>query len=75
MAGITLAQAETQLAAYLAAETAVLSGQAYEIAGRTLRRANLEDIRLGIATWDARVKTLARAAEGRTRSRTMVPGG
>ncbi len=75
MAGITLAQAETQLAAYLAAETAVLSGQSYEIAGRSLRRADLDAIRLGIAIWDARVKTLTRAAEGRTRARIMVPGG
>jgi len=74
MAGITLAQAESQLAAYLAAETAVLSGQAYEIAGRTLRRADLEQIRLGIETWDARVKTLSSSAEGRGRARTIVPG-
>lgn len=75
MAGITLAQAETQLAAYLAAETAVLTGQSYEIAGRTLRRADLEQIRLGILAWDARVKALTSAATGRTRVRLMVPGG
>lgn len=75
MAGITLAQAETQLAAYLAAETAVLSGQMYEIAGRTLRRADLEQIRLGIEIWDARVKTLTSAARGRSRARTIVPAG
>lgn len=74
MAGIILAQAETQLAAYLAAETAVLTGQSYEIAGRTLRRADLEQIRLGIAIWDARVKSLSSAASGLGRSRTMVPG-
>ena len=75
MAGITLAQAETQLAAYLAAETAVLTGQSYEIAGRSLRRADLEQIRMGISTWDARVKALSSSAAGRTRARTMVPGG
>ena len=75
MAGITLAQAEVQLAAYLAAETAVLSGQMYEIAGRTLRRADLEQIRLGIEIWDARVKALNIAAQGRTRARTIVPAG
>ena len=75
MAGITLAQAEAQLAAYLAAETAVLSGQSYEIAGRSLRRADLEQIRLGIATWDARVKALSASATGRGRARTIVPAG
>lgn len=75
MAGITLAQAESQLAAYLAAETAVLSGQHYEIAGRMLKRADLAAIRYGIAVWDARVKTLSASAQGLSRSRTMVPGG
>ena len=74
MAGITLAQAEAQLAAYLTAETAVLSGQAYEIAGRSMRRADLAEIRNGIDTWDKRVKNLSAAASGRSRSRTMVPG-
>ena len=41
MAGITLTQAQAQLDAYLAAETAVLTGQKYEIAGRVLERADL----------------------------------
>lgn len=50
MAGITLAQAEAQLNAYLAAETAVLAGQSYEIAGRSLRRADLDMIQKGIST-------------------------
>lgn len=74
MSGITLAQAQTQLSAYLAAETAVLTGQKYEIAGRMLQRADLAAIRDGIATWDARVKTLSAAASGRSRSRTVVVG-
>ena len=60
MAGITLAQAETQLAAYLAAETAVLSGQSYSIAGRTLTRADLSEIQKGIEIWNKRVKRLTR---------------
>lgn len=75
MAGITLAQAETQLAAYLAAETAVLAGQSYEIAGRSLRRADLEFIQRGIELWNERVRTLTFSAQGLGRSRTMVPGG
>lgn len=74
MAGITLTQAQTQLDAYLAAETAVLSGQAYEIAGRRLTRADLAAIQTGITTWNRRVSDLARSAGGRSRSRTVVPG-
>lgn len=75
MAGITQQQAQTQLDAYLAAETAVLSGQSYEIAGRKLTRANLADIQGGIRIWNSRVNELAGAARGRTRSRTIVVGG
>ena len=58
MAGITLEQAQAKLNEYLAAETAVLSGQAYEIAGRSLRRADLEMIQAGIAIWNTRVISL-----------------
>jgi hypothetical protein len=60
MAGITLAQAEAQLAAWLAASTAVASGQAYSIAGRSLTRANAAEIRNQIDFWDSKVKTLSR---------------
>lgn len=60
MAGITQAQAETQLAAYLAAETAVLSGQSYELNGRKLTRANLAEIQQGIKIWNQRANGLAR---------------
>ena len=74
MAGITLLQAQTQLDAYLAAETAVLTGQSYEIAGRKLSRADLDSIQTGIKTWNARVVTLSNQAHGRSRSRTVVVG-
>lgn len=74
MAGITLEQAQGQLAAYLAAETAVLSGQKYEIAGRMLMRANLAEIQTGIRTWNERVITLSNAGRGRSRARTVVAG-
>lgn len=60
MAGITQAQADAQLTAYLAAETAVLAGQSYELNGRKLTRANLAEIQTGIQTWDRRAKGLAR---------------
>lgn len=73
MAGITLQQAETQLAAYLAAETAVLSSQSYTVGGRSLTRADLAEIRAGIDTWNARVVQLSNATTGRSRARTVVP--
>jgi len=75
MAGITLLQAQTQLNVYLAAETAVLSGQKYEIAGRMLQRANLAEIQAGIELWNIRVINLSSRASGRSRSRTVVVGG
>ena len=73
MAGITLAQAETKLAAYLAAEEKVLNGQKVEIDGEALTRANLEQIQKGITLWDGRVKALT-ASAGRGRARAMSPG-
>lgn len=60
MAGITLSQAESQLTTWLAADTAVASGQAYSIAGRSLSRANAKEIRENIEFWDRQVKRLSR---------------
>lgn len=75
MAGITLAQAEAQLALYLEAEAKVLANQSYEIAGRKLTRANLAEIQAGIKTWNDRAVTLGGRSSGRGRSRTIVPAG
>ena len=75
MSGITLQQAQAQLAAYIKAEEVVLTGQSYEIAGRKLTRANLADIQRGITTWSERVSNLSRSARGRSRARTIVVGG
>jgi hypothetical protein len=74
MAGITLAQAEARLTAYLAAEEAVLTGQMYRMGERQLTRANLAEIQTGIKLWDERTKALSSAASGRGRSRTIAPG-
>lgn len=60
MAGLTLAQAETNLAAYQSALSAVLTGQEYKIADRSLKRASLSEIQAGIKYWDAEVKKLSR---------------
>ena len=60
MAGITLVQAEAQLAAWLAASTAVAGGQAYSIGGRSLTRANATYILEQVEFWDAKVQSLTR---------------
>jgi hypothetical protein len=74
MAGITSAQAQEHLDAYLAAEKAALSGQSYEIGDRRLTRANLAEIRQGIEYWNAQLRDLSRPP-GRSRARTIIPGG
>ena len=74
MAGITLAQAQAQLDAYLAAEVAILSGQEYEIAGRRLKRADLGAVQSGINLWNRRVKELSARASGRSRAYRVTLG-
>jgi hypothetical protein len=71
MAGINLSIAQAKLDAYLAAETAVLSGQSYEIEGRKLVRANLREIQAGIDIWNQRVQRLSARSAGR--SAAIVP--
>lgn len=66
MAGITLAQAETQLAAWLAADAVVASGQAYTISGRSLTRANAGEITKKIEYWDTKVQKLTNGRTGPT---------
>lgn len=72
MAGITLAQAEAQLALWLDADAKVSLNQRYEIDGRSYTRADAAVISQKIEFWDARVKTLSHTAAGRSRARSMV---
>jgi len=78
MAGITLAQAQSQLAVWLAASIAVAGNQEYEIdtgsAGRRrLKRADAAEIRQQVAFWQAKVDALTPANEGgRRRTRYVV---
>lgn len=65
MAGITLTQAESRLSDYLAAEEAVLAGQSYSIAGRSVTKADLQWIQKGIELWDQRVKNLSTTSGGK----------
>lgn len=66
MAGITLAEAESQLALWVAASTAVASGQSYSIKDRSLSRVDAQEIRNQIDYWQGWVERLT----PRTRSRT-----
>lgn len=78
MAGITLEQAEAQLAAWLAASLAVAQSQSYEIetgnGRRKLQRADAVEIRQMIKHWQTQVTALTPgAAGGRKRTRYIVP--
>ena len=74
MAGITQAQAQAQLDAWLAASSAVAQSQSYEIAGRKLTRANAAEIREQIDYWESKLTLATQRANGRGRSRTIVVG-
>jgi prepilin-type processing-associated H-X9-DG protein len=64
MAGVTLAEAQEQLAFWLKASKAVASSQSYTIhtenSSRSLTRAEAEEIRAQIIFWDGHVKRLSR---------------
>lgn len=62
MAGITLAQAETQLALYLAAEEKLLTGHiSTKIGDKEFRRADLDKVQAGVKLWEGRVARLSRS--------------
>mgnify|MGYP003631148399 CR=1 FL=1 len=72
MAGITLAQAEAQLSAWLEASTSVASNQSYSINGRSLTRADAGEIRDQIDFWQNWVTKLDSASRGVRRVRYGV---
>lgn len=74
MAGITLAQAEAQLATWMAANEAVARNQSYEIGDRKLTRADASEILKQVEFWDRKVQSLAATAgAGAGRVRQGVP--
>ena len=79
MAAISLLDAQAQLAAYLAASTAIAAGQSYTIAtgaGNTsLTRANLSEVLQMIKFWRTEVDRLARETSegGGIRVRAVTP--
>jgi len=70
---LTLSQLQTQLAAYIQAETDVLTkGQSFQVAGRAMTRANLRDIREQIKYYTEQVNALTRTDSG-ARVRQIIP--
>lgn len=78
MAGITLADAQTQLANWLAALTTISQkGQSYSITtgtgSRTLTRGDLSEVQGQVEFWDRQVKRLTRGGIS-VRGATIVRG-
>jgi hypothetical protein len=69
---ITLQIAQQRLTQYLDAEAAVLGGQEYRIADRSLKRADLAEIRKGIDYWSEKVENLSIGTASGSR-RCIVP--
>lgn len=75
MAGITQAQAQQQLDLWINASTAVAQGQSYEIGDRKLTRVDAGEIRRMIDFWSTKLSLATSRTAGRSRARTIVPGG
>ncbi|MBS0364913.1 MAG: hypothetical protein JSR67_03705 [Proteobacteria bacterium] len=70
---ITLAQAQAGLSAWLTADLAVAQGQSYSIAGRSLTRANAQEITQKIQYYDRLCQRLS--GSGGIRARYGAPNG
>lgn len=73
MAGITLEQAEAQLALWIEADMRVSKKQEYTIAGRTWRAADAAEISNKIDYWNGWVQKLSRGGNGGMRIRGVTP--
>ncbi len=69
MAADRLQLAKDRLIAYQEAESAVLTGQEYRLGSRTLRRADLKEIRSAISALERQVQQLEAQVNGTTSSR------
>lgn len=66
------ATANTHLDAWIAADLATSKGQSYSIAGRSLSRANADEIREQITYWQNIVSQFEAATLGATRTNVMI---
>jgi len=73
--GITKADAQRHLDAWMEAELAVTNAQSYTIGSRTLTKANLTEIRNAIDYWRGKVAELENIEKngGRSRVKRFVP--
>lgn len=69
MPGITLAQAQERLTAWLDADAAVARNQAYSVGTRSMTRADAAEIRTNIDYWQSKVTALSANAGGGRRVR------
>lgn len=70
---ITLQIAQQRLTQYLDAEAAVLQRQEYKIADRSVKFADLAEIRAGITYWQGKVDEETATSTGRPRYRVPTP--
>ncbi|MBM7580019.1 DUF6148 family protein [Jeotgalibacillus terrae] len=68
---MSIERAKTHLEAWYDAELKVSTGQSYTIAGRTLTRVNLPEIRKQIEYWENRIARMK--SRGRSRVRRIIP--
>ena len=74
MSAITLGEARSQLAAWLAASKKTAAGQSYSIGNRALTRANAGEIREQIEYWTGKVERLeAGGSSSGARVQRVVP--
>lgn len=71
MADELLARARVRLNAYYEAELKVLEGQSYQINGKVLTRANLNEIRAAIKELEALIAKLQAKASGKGRRKAF----
>jgi hypothetical protein len=73
MAGITLQQAEAQLALWLDADAKVSQRQQWTYQGRAFSVADAGEIRANIEFWDKQCKRLGNGRQGGPRVRGVMP--
>lgn len=69
---VSLSDAQTALAAWVAADLAVATGQSYSIGSRTLTRADAEEITKKISYWSMVEASLQRAAASEPKLSTSL---
>jgi hypothetical protein len=73
LSALTIDQLRARLQAYLDAEASVLRNQSYTVAGRSLTRANLTEIRKGIGEIGGEIDRRAGAATTTVRRGAPIP--